>query len=296
MDMKKELFYYFYIDSDEYYEVYKLHLECLKGYINVFNNVNIILSLDNINNTYYIDLWKDRIINYLQYNNVINFIIVQNDPKYREGIHFFNLIFSKLSDFDSLIYWGHGKRDFIYDKNIIYDWICGMHYLNSLNINEIENILTSYNNQYCLHGPFIEYYNMMYNSLLYSGAMYWIYPKKLLDLFEEQYDMTKEYYLEILYYDNSIKSDNNIIYSIAENWQNFFLTIKNMYNYQISPIKNIHITNGNIFYSSHDPYMHTLDNIKSYFDESLFNDMIDYCNNIQSTIIDAKEEESTNRT
>lgn len=293
--MKKELFYYFYIDSDEYYEVYKLHLECLKWYINVFNKVNIILSLDDTNNTYYIDLWKDRITTYLQYNDDINFIIVQNDPKYREGIHFYNLVFSQLYNFDSLIFWGHGKRDFEFDKNIIYNWICGIHYLNSLNINEIEKILLSYNNQYCTHGPFIEYYNFIANSLLYSGAMYWVYPKKILDLFAEQYNMANEYYLNILYFDNSdIKFDNIILYSIAENWMSFFLLLKNMHHYQISPIKNIHFNNKNISYSYYDPYIHSLDYIKEYFNEDLFNDMINYCNNIKSTIIDVKEKENTN--
>ena len=293
--MKKELFYYFYIDSDDYYEVYKLHLECLKDYINVFNKVNIILSLDDINNTYYIDLWKDRITTYLQYNDDINFIIVQNDVKYREGIHFYNLIFSQLYKFDSLIFWGHGKRDFYYDKNNIYNWISGMHYLNSLNINEIENILVSYNNQYCVHGPFIEYYNFMPNNLFYWGAIYWLYPKKILDLFIEQYNITNEYYLNILYFDNNddIQFDNKIMYSIAENWMSAFLLLKNMHHYQTGPIKNIHFLKNNISYSYYDPYIHSLDHIKKYFNEDLFNNMIDYCNNIKSTIIDVKEKENT---
>ena len=292
--MKKELFYYFYIDSDDYYEVYKLHLECLKDYINVFNKVNIILSLDDINNTYYIDLWKDRITTYLQYNDDINFIIVQNDVKYREGIHFYNLIFSQLYKFDSLIFWGHGKRDFYDDKNNIYNWISGMHYLNSLNINEIENILVSYNNQYCVHGPFIEYYNFMPNNLFYWGAIYWLYPKKILDLFIEQYNITNEYYLNILYFDNNddMKFDNKIMYSIAENWMSSFLLLKNMHHYQIGPIKNIHFLKDNISYSYYDPYIYSLDHIKEYFNEDLFNNMIDYCNNIKSTIIDVKEKEN----
>ena len=293
--MKKELFYYFYIDSDDYYEVYKLHLECLKDYINVFNKVNIILSLDDTNNTYYIDLWKDRITTYLQYNDDINFIIVQNDVKYREGIHFYNLIFSQLYKFDSLIFWGHGKRDFYDDKNNIYNWISGMHYLNSLNINEIENTLVSYNNQYCVHGPFIEYYNFMPNNLFYWGAIYWLYPKKILDLFIEQYNIINEYYLNILYFDNNddMQFDNKIMYSIAENWMSSFLLLKNMHHYQIGPIKNMHFLKNNIFYSYYDPYIYSLDHIKEYFNEDLFNNMINYCNNIKSTIVDVKEKENT---
>ena len=86
--------------------------------------------------------------------------------------------------------------------------------------------------------------------------------------------------------------DNKIMYSIAENWMSAFLLLKNMHHYQTGPIKNIHFLKDNIFYSYYDPYIHTLDHIKEYFNEDLFNNMIDYCNNIKSTIIDAKEKEN----
>lgn len=279
--MIKQLFYYFYIDSYEFYEVYKIHLECLKTYINVFDNVNIILSLDDINNNELINVWKEYIQSYLSILN-INFIIIQNNPKHREGGYFYNQILCKSENIDGLIFWGHGKRDFDFNTINVYDWICTIHYLNSFNINKLEEILSDESNEYCISGALLEKYNLSLNQLMYAGGMYWLYPKKLFKL---KHDALNNY-IYVMWFLSTNKDvfDNRILYS-GEDWTIQCLNINNMHYFQKSLIDNIHyVINDTMVASRYDYLLDGINIVKDYIGDELFESIMNYSNKIINNV------------
>ena len=279
--MKKELFYYFYIDTYEFYEVYKIHLECLKRYINVFNNVHIILSLKDPYDDSLINTWKEYISSYLSIEH-IDYIIVKNNIKFREGEHFYNLIYEHFADFDGLIFWGHGKRDFDYDTDNVYNWICAIHYLSSLHIDLLENILGSNYNEYCVSGPLIEKYNYSINLLMYEGGMYWIYPKKLLKICKQGYDDYKMY----LYIISKEPCYEHEILFCGENWMMHFLNKNNMHYFQKSITDNIHIPrNDGYVQTSKDILIHSLASVKDDLGEDLYNDILKYSQDVKNIVM-----------
>ena len=266
--------------------LYKLHLNCIKLYNDIFDQYTFIIGVDNIDDKDLIDHWKNIIQTYINSNKKILFIIEKNEPEFRDGIICYKYLISKFNEFDGLVFWGHSKRDLSLDKNLIYKWICCIHYFNSLDINSIENTLVSYNNQYCAHGSLLSTCAGAYNKLEYMGGMYWVYPKKIIQLYEDEYNKmisyieTTKYQLEINDDIRSILYNINIINLFGEEWFYYFMNKHNMHSFQNSFL-DLNSYNGKTdVYCSFDPYIQSLDEVKYIYDDNLWSDMNNYYNKI----------------
>ena len=283
--MKKQLIYYFYFDTFEFLEVYKLHFACINSYNDIFDKYTFIIGVDDINDKQLIDYWKRIIIDNIKTNKSIEFIIDQNSTDYRDGIICYKYLISKLNEFDGLVFWGHSKRDLAWNKDLIYKWICCIHYFNSLNTNYIESILLSYNNKYCAHGSLLSYCDGAYNKLEYMGGMYWLYPKKILQLYEDEYNKMINYF-NITKYQLDINDDirdiNNInkINLFGEDWFYYFMNKHNMHSYQYNLLELISYNGKLNVYYLFDPYVRSLDEVKYIYDDNLWSDMNNYYNNL----------------
>lgn len=295
--MKKQLIYYFYFDTFEFLEVYKLHLDCIKLYNDIFDQYTFIIGVNDINDNELIDHWKNIIKTYIN-SNKISFIIEKNDPILRDGIVCYKYLISKLKDYDGLVLWGHSKRDLSLDKDLIYNWITMMHYQNWCMNDQIENILTSFNNQYCCHGPFLSYLNGSLNQLFYMGGMYWLYPKKIVQLFEKEYieminyiELIKKYYDEVEDCHNKTNADK--INYFGELWFVYFMKKENLHSYQISLINATTIEGNNNAYMIFDPYIMPFENVKDIFENTFYNYMMSWCNYTKE-MLNYEEKENIN--
>jgi len=226
--MNKTLIYIFYCRNNffEYDEVFKLHLELLYKNINIFNYYKFILSFDDLNNNDIIEFYINYISTYLQLKDKNGFVIVQNSPNNREGIHFFEQIILNLNEYDGLIFFGHNKTDLGYNKENIYNWIIGAHFINFYDINDIENKLT--NDKYIAYGAFPQYWQsneceqvMAKGTYMYTGSFYWFYPKKILENNKDELLLYIDYLINFLsddfVKDNNIDTNNEFKY-FAEVW------------------------------------------------------------------------------
>lgn len=175
--IKKTLCYYWYLDNDvyEFHDIYKFHVNCIKSWPKIFDEVIFILSVNDTTNTSFIEYWINKFNNAFDFH--IKFIVVQNQI-YCEGIHFYNIIFKDLQNIDGLVFWGHAKRDFEYDIDNIKTWIGLHHYINSTYHKDIEDKLL-YDN--CLFGGTLLTSDHSHRSfqIYYNGSFYWFFPKKI---------------------------------------------------------------------------------------------------------------------
>lgn len=295
--MKKQLMYYFYFDTFEFLEVYKLHFACINSYNDIFDQYTFIIGVDDINDKNLIDYWEHIIIDNIKTNKNILFFVEKNSKEYRDGIVCYKYLISKFNEFDGLVFWGHSKRDLSWNKNLIYKWICCIHYFNSLDIDSIENTLVSYNNQYCTHGSLLSTCFGAYNKLEYMGGMYWVYPKKVLELYNNEYELMISYFNTTIFElenNEDIQSIDhiNIINLFGENWFYYFMNKHNMHSFQNSFL-DLNAYNGKLdVYCSFDPYVSSLDEVKYIYDDNLWSDMNNYYNKIINDIKGAKEKEN----
>ena len=295
--MKKQLMYYFYFDTFEFLEVYKLHFACINSYNDIFDQYTFIIGVDDIDDKNLIDHWKNIIQSYINSNKKISFFVEKNSKEYRDGIVCYKYLISKLNEFDGLVLWGHSKRDLQLDKDIVYNWITMMHYQNWCMNDHIENTLCSLDNNYCCHGPFLSYKNGSFNKLFYMGGMYWIYPKKVLQLFEKEYiEMINYIELVKYHYDNvddcHNKTNANIINYFGELWFEYFMKEDNLHSYQISLINATTVEGSNNIYMTFDPYIMSFEDIKDIFENSFYNYMMDWCNYTKE-MLNYEEKENT---
>ena len=302
--MKKQLIYYFYIDSYDIYEVYKVHLECIKSYDDIFFKYTFILSLDDINNQELIEYWKNIINDYIKKDKKIEYIIVQNNKLYREGIHYYNYIFKKLNEFDGLLLWGHGKRDNNYSKENIYEWIISSHYIMSHNINEIENKLIY--DKYLFSGPNLSFMNGDINKQIYQGSFYWMNPKKIynklkndINIFTNFIDLVlNDIYINIQILKDKQTNIDKVIRYISE--FSILFKIKYLHHFQNNLIEcfyidysdNFNYTESSLTYN--DLYINKFsETIINFYNDNIKNGFKIYYENILNNI-SAKEKENTN--
>ena len=251
----KQLIYYFTCDTWEFYEVYKLHLECIKSYGNIFFKYTFILGFNDLNDTEFIEYWKNTINEYIDASNKnIEYIIEQNNPLFREGIHYYNYIYKHLNDFDGLLCWGHSKRDFKYPKDNIYKWISFSHYIMSSNIPDVENKLMY--DKYLYIGPNLGFNPFNANeNYEYLGSFYWMNPKKIYNYYQNEINTFINYidsYLDnrqaFFDYINDPEYDLNtddILYYIAEH-NNTLIDLNYLYHYQYNLVDVFAIRSKNV--------------------------------------------------
>lgn len=105
---KKRMIFHFYIDENWYDSITnRIHLECLKRYAPIFDEVIFVLSLNDKNN---FELIRSVELELLSYNFTpnISFKIVEN-TYLREAKTFYDLIASDLDGYDGLTFFAHGK-------------------------------------------------------------------------------------------------------------------------------------------------------------------------------------------
>ena len=233
--MKKQLVFYFYIYQQNYslyndfINTFNTHLKCLQNYIDVFDSYKFILSFDNLNDTEYINKYKHYIVDYLKLNNKnVEFVIVQNNIDFREGIYFYKEIICKLEEYDGLVCFGHGKYDLLYNRDIIYKWLCMLHFQL---FNDIDNIINRFNNDnISFFGSVPIMITLQGGKTLeifshYAGSFYWLYPKRILEKYNQFILYIKCVIDRII--ENKIQNSYKLIYELAERFINI---VSNVYN------------------------------------------------------------------
>lgn len=299
--MNKTLVYFFYCRDDineRYKETFNLHLELIKQNIHIFNQSKFILAFDNLNNNSLIDSYKNYICDYLNLINNYNFVIVQNDPINREGIHFFNEIILKLDEYDGLLFFGHNKSDLNVHKLNIYDWITGIHFINFYDIQDIENKLLY--DKYIAYGALPVYLNIcqkIYEDInskyIYQGSMFWLYPKKILYNYNGQLNLWKDFFNtgfnQEFIKSYNIQSLNSVFKYTAEN---FLDNISNFYEV-CTTLNNIKPQPSYIFMKDNGVYAYFNDKLFSPYNEPITHyyltdvqnqEFNDYFNNICNTL------------
>lgn len=182
--MIKKLVYSFYLTDNSFNEeINLLHFNCLKKYLNVFDEVSLTI----IN-----EASKENIIrleNFFLTNfngGKISFTIIPNQ-ELRETFVFNEEVIKKLGD-DELVFFAHNKgvsNVEKYDKRNISIWVAGMYFYSLNFIEEMEYALIS--RPYISYGSFLTQTKPIEDTQrpkygwCYIGTYFWINSKKLKD-------------------------------------------------------------------------------------------------------------------
>ncbi len=135
--MKLKFVYWFYAPNREFPIIYKYHFACLRRYINVFDDILIILAVDDTNDIAYINKLEKMFLD-LNIGKNLSFKIYQNDPIFREALGFKNEIIDNLYNSKELVFFGHSKGfTNILSPSLKY-WIAAMYYFNLSNIDKVK--------------------------------------------------------------------------------------------------------------------------------------------------------------
>ena len=173
----KKLIFHLYCDKEwETNEALKLHFSCLNYYSYIFDEILVVLSLDNEEyNTDFTSKLRCKITDVIRHP-FLTIKIVKNTP-YREVKTFYDEIVNK--EYDGLIFFAHNKgytnvKQSYYKKEYIFSWIVGMYWLSLTNIKEMEEELLI--NDKFFYGSFkVGEKNVPFNiHNLYAGTFFWI--------------------------------------------------------------------------------------------------------------------------
>lgn len=141
---EKRLIFHFYVKEGWKESVTnRIHLECLKRYSHIFNEVIFVISIDDITNY---NLLRDVELTILDLNFTpnISFNIVENNYL-RDSQTFYDFIATKLDEYSGLTFFGHNKGTTNLDsyelKNVA-NWITSMYYLSLEYVDEMNYSLT----------------------------------------------------------------------------------------------------------------------------------------------------------
>lgn len=184
--MKKTLVYHLYIDCDYKNDdiIYKLHSECLKSFKYVFDNVKIVISVDDINDREIIK-WGIKWVNNI-FNGIPIEISITKNSSYREAMTFYNKVLKNVDD--ELVFFFHDKgvTNFKDPKKVdsVFIWICAIYYYALNPLCDTVKLLEDGSKTMC--GPLLfNQYNgddNEYCKPFYAGAGYWLNVKSLRNL------------------------------------------------------------------------------------------------------------------
>ena len=177
--MKKQLVFHFYCDYGwEENIAVKLHLECIKHYIHVFDDVVVVIATDHIEDRGLLRAVREHILSYMDCNT-ITIKTVQN-TEFREAKTFYDEIVNK--DYDGITLFTHtkGYTNFDvdrYDKERLKEWVICSYWINLNFVHETESML-SYNtkaNNGLFYGAFLSFTHdsKLLKKAAYSGSMFW---------------------------------------------------------------------------------------------------------------------------
>lgn len=141
---KKRLVYHLYL-YDNWLEsiTNKIHMECLKYYSHIFDDVIFVISIDNVNNHEIIKECENILLDVINTPSV-SFKVVEN-TYLRETKTFYDLIATQLDVYDGLTFFAHSKGVTnlkTYDIEQMITWITSMYFLSLEYIDEVINTLT----------------------------------------------------------------------------------------------------------------------------------------------------------
>lgn len=190
--MKISLRFNFYVTRDTLdSEINRIHFKCLEHYKNVFNDVKIRISVNDLNDyeliekseKIFFDIFKGVPIN-------LFFEVKKNDPYFQESLFFKEEVVDKLDTYD-LVFFAHNKgitnvKNF--DVNNIYLWVTSMYYFNLHNVEEVKRSLLK--DIYYAYGSFLtqelENEHITKYGYRYLGTFFWMNGKRI-------YNNTKEF-------------------------------------------------------------------------------------------------------
>ena len=191
MNNKLRLVFSYYITlNNEISFIHKLHIALLKKYINIFNDIDFIILIDDVNNEDAINNHKSYIIEQLNRND-INFIIEKYDQKFKEGKIYVKYIIDRLNEYiDDLVFFGYTKG--LDDKclNNIENtklWISLMYFMNFDYIDDVIEKLLDDTNYICYGTLYHNHHNSIISKYTwkYIGGYHWINPKRLLEYIDK---------------------------------------------------------------------------------------------------------------
>ena len=179
--MKKKLVFHFYFgDEWKTNPIVKIHLNCLRHYCNIFDDVEIVIAVNNPKDKKKTREIKETILRYID-NNRISLIVEENTPL-REAKTFYNEVLNGDEQYNGIIFFGHSKGysnlNGENNKDAIVEWICGLYFLSLEFADEAYKKLaygTEKNNGVC-YGSFLQITDngMVHSEYPYSGTFYWI--------------------------------------------------------------------------------------------------------------------------
>lgn len=235
--MKNTLIFYFYanentIDS----EVNKLHLKCLKTFKNAFDEANIYIALDDINDALLLSRIRYKFLDVFGGMNIrLSFIPLQYNSYYGLSELFKEEIFKKLNDYEYIYFVNNliSLKNEEYSK--LYTLITSMYYNNLNNINEVQKqFLTNING--ITNGSYLYCSNIGRNvqEFFYEENYFWIncysiYGIICANFLEEKLENAKgPYYINDFF---KILNDNGgICLSTNEVYYNIDLSINRIEN------------------------------------------------------------------
>lgn len=133
--MTKRLIYVFYIFDDiksfDEISMYKVHFNCLKHFANVFNNVQFIISVDDLNNTL-IDDVKNFANDTFKHCEKLDIFVEKNIREHREGKWYIEYVVKKLDVLDGYTFFAHtkGVQNVHLDNKFPWMWTTMMYWFN----------------------------------------------------------------------------------------------------------------------------------------------------------------------
>lgn len=141
---EKRLVFHFYVKEGwKTFITNRIHLECLKYYSYIFNEVIFVISVDDITDN---ELIRDIELNILDLNFTpnISFKIVENNYL-RDSQTFYDYIATKLDTYDGLTFFAHNKGTTnlnSYELENVINWITSMYFLSLEYVDEAVYSLT----------------------------------------------------------------------------------------------------------------------------------------------------------
>lgn len=176
--MKKTLIYHLYA-SEDYRDsvVYNVHSECLKCYKNIFDNIKVVIAVDDLENQTIIN-WAFNWVFDIFRGKPIETTIRLNTTD-REGLTFYDKVLLNTEDESVFFFHTKGLTNFYNSKcsqSSIFMWICAI-YFYSLD-REYDTIDIIEDGYKAMCGPFLinafTEGELEFNKQFFAGAGYWV--------------------------------------------------------------------------------------------------------------------------
>lgn len=176
---KKMIFHFYANENFDKSGSNKVHLNCIKHYSRIFDEIKMIISVDDVTDLNLIKRVENFIIEKLCYGGDLTFAVRHNTPYY-ECKTFRDELLIKEQYYDGLIFFGHNKGTTNYDdsKEGLDIWLCGAYFLSFEFIKEVEDFLISQPGYF--YGPYLttvfEDSGTIFNKYhtYYAGTFFWI--------------------------------------------------------------------------------------------------------------------------